>query len=54
MAEHGHAPTNGPGNRLYLLGQGLCPDCRSSLQPAGNSSVACPHCETDYPVGRVP
>lgn len=51
MGRKGHAPTNGPGNRLFLLGQGLCPDCREDLHPAGNSRLACPSCEATFPVG---
>jgi len=54
MATDGHAPTFGPANTLYLLGQGLCPECRGQLRPAGNSSYACPRCGSTYPVGRVP
>lgn len=55
MAQQGHAPSNGPANALYLLGLGLCPECRGDLQPSGNSSYTCPQCGDTYPVaGGVP
>lgn len=54
MAEEGHAPTTGLGNRLFLLGKGICPDCRGELRPGGNNNLACPKCDTAYSVGDVP
>lgn len=64
MTTEGHAPSKGPGNRLFLLGKGVCPDCRPEynniqqtpdLEPAGNSSRVCPECDATFPVaGGVP
>lgn len=50
MAQQGHAPTNGPGNQLYLLGQGLCPGCRTGLEPAPGDRYRCNRCERTFPI----
>lgn len=39
MASNGHAPTRGPGNKLYTLGLGRCPDCNSTLE--GTECTGC-------------
>lgn len=63
MGMMGHGPTVGPANRLYLLGQRKCPDCRPDcqsiagtpdLQPSGNSSLSCPSCGSIFQIGGVP
>lgn len=44
-------PSRGKAHTLYLLGKRTCPECRGDLKAAGDSSLACPACETAYKVG---
>lgn len=53
MAVDGHAPTHGPCNALYNIGQGICPECRGELTNATDGGVRCLSCDETYPVGGV-
>lgn len=50
MAQEGHAPSRGPANTLFLLGQGLCPQCRGELQSTRGGRYTCRECQAIYPV----
>lgn len=47
MAVEGHAPTFGSkgARSLWLLGQGVCPNCEVELQ-----DTECPVCGEEFPI----
>jgi ribosomal protein L37AE/L43A len=62
MAIDGHAPTTGLGNRIHLLANEICPDCRSKynskmaapdLSRAADGILVCPECDGHFNLGGV-
>jgi predicted amidophosphoribosyltransferase len=47
MAVDGHAPTDtrSGARKLYLLGKGLCPACKTDLE-----DIRCTRCGESYPI----
>lgn len=59
MASDGHAPTNGGGNALFILGNNRCPKCKPKgrkftaapeLHDGQDGGGVCPDCGARYPV----